>query len=87
MKFNTGNIIFGSIGFLGFMLGVIVFILIASGIGEGEMSARSGIVLFVSFVMCAGVAFAGLMIMALTQIGSTLRRIEVLLKAEVEKGK
>lgn len=80
MKFNMPNVVFSGIGFVGFLLGVAVFVIIASGIDTGEGGPRSGLILFLAFVMCSGVAFAGLIVMALTQISSTLRRIEDILK-------
>lgn len=80
MKINLGNLLFSGIGLVGFLLGVIVFVMIAAGIDNGEGGPRSGLILFLSFVLCSGVAFTGLIVMALTQISSTLSRIEEILK-------
>jgi hypothetical protein len=80
-KINLYNILFWAIGLVGFVIGVLIFIIIATGLDTTtEDPVRSGMILFVSFIMCSGVAFGGLIIMALTQISSTLHRIEKILK-------
>jgi len=85
-KFNLTNVLFWVIGLIGFVIGVIIFIIIAAGLDtSGSDSVRSGMILFVSFIMCSGIAFGGLIIMALTQISSTLHRIERLMKDREEK--
>ncbi len=85
-KINLSNILFWVIGLIGFIIGIIIFIVIAAGLGTTAESdpVRNGMILFVSFIMCSGVAFGGLIIMALTQISSTLNRIEKLIKEREE---
>lgn len=79
-RINFSNALFSIAGLVGFLIGIMVFIVIVSGLDtSGSDPVRSGMILFVSFVMCSGVAFGGLIIMALTQISSTLIRIEKLL--------
>ncbi len=81
------NILFWVIGLIGALIAILAFIVIAAGVDTGAEGdhVRSGMILFVSFIMCSGVAFGGLIIMALTQISSTLQRIELLLIYEKEK--
>ncbi|MBU0859193.1 MAG: hypothetical protein KJ667_04590 [Alphaproteobacteria bacterium] len=80
---ELGNAFVRVIGLLGFILATVAFLLILSGVKDAENAANSsGIVLFTSFIMCAGLAFAGLMITTLAQISDTLRSIENLLKGQ-----
>lgn len=78
-KKELGNSFVRVIGLIGFILATVAFILILSGVKEMESEASGGVVLFTSFIMCAGLAFAGLMITTLAQISDTLRSIEKLL--------
>ncbi len=87
-KINFTNVLFWFTGLIGFVIGVIIFLIIVAGLDTTSGDpVRSGMILFVSFIMCYGVAFGGLIIMALTQISSTLHRIERLLKDREEAGK
>lgn len=80
---ELGNSFVRVIGLLGFILATVAFLLILSGVREADTAGSSaGVVLFTSFIMCAGLAFAGLMITTLAQISDTLRSIENLLKAQ-----
>lgn len=85
MKFlkekDVGNSFVRIIGLIGFICATVAFLLILSGIREAaEGGENTGVVLFTSFIMCCGLAFAGLMITTLAQISDTLRSIEALLK-------
>lgn len=84
---NFTNLLFSMIGLVGFIIGVLIFIVIATGIdiSDGGDPVRSGSILFVSFIMCSGVAFGGLIIMALTQISSTMMAIRKLLEEREER--
>ncbi|NCC21995.1 MAG: hypothetical protein EOM26_05980 [Alphaproteobacteria bacterium] len=84
-KLNLTNLLFWMLGLIGFLIAVFTFIVIATGIDTSGDQVRSGMILFVSFIMCAGVAFSGLIIMALTQISSVLHRIEKLMLEHVER--
>ncbi len=82
---NLTNLLFWLTGLIALLIGIIIFILIVAGIDTGaDDPVRSGVILFVSFIMCSGLAFGGLIIMALTQISSTLQRIEKILKDREE---
>lgn len=76
---ELGNSMVRIIGLIGFILATVAFLLILSGIREMEPTTNGGVVLFTSFIMCSGLAFAGLMITTLAQISDTLRNIEKLL--------
>ena len=86
-QITVSNVLFWAIGLIGALVAVVAFILIATGVETeaGDDHVRNGMILFVSFIMCSGVAFGGLIIMALTQISSTLQRIERLLQHDKEK--
>jgi hypothetical protein len=86
-KVNLTNLLFWVIGLIGFLVAVVMFVAIAAGVDTGGDSVRGGSILFVSFILCAGVAFSGLIIMALTQISSTLGHIEKMMREQVDKGK
>jgi hypothetical protein len=79
---ELGNAFVRVVGLLGFILATVAFLLILSGIKSGDATQSGGVVLFTSFIMCAGLAFAGLMITTLAQISDTLRSIEALLRGQ-----
>ncbi len=70
------------IGLMGFILATVAFFLMMSGMtgAEGEQDADD--VMFVAFVMCTALAFAGLIISTLAQMLSTLQNIEKLLEGQ-----
>ena len=71
------------IGLAGFIVATVGFLLVLSGVPTIEDAANgSGVVLFNSFIMCAALAFAGIMITSLAQISDTLKNIEALLSDE-----
>jgi hypothetical protein len=77
---ELGNAFVRIIGLMGFILATVAFLLILSGVKAADSGdASGGVVLFTSFIMCSGLAFAGLMITTLAQISDTLRSIESLL--------
>ena len=77
---ELGNSFVRIVGLLGFILATVAFLLILSGVKSADAGdASGGVVLFTSFIMCSGLAFAGLMITTLAQISDTLRSIEFLL--------
>ena len=80
---ELGNAFVRVIGLIGFILATVAFLLILSGVKEADTaSENSGVVLFTAFIMCSGLAFAGLMITTLAQISDTLRSIENLLAGQ-----
>ena len=77
---ELGNRFVKVIGLAGFIVATVGFLLVLSGVPtvtDGDSNA--GVVLFNSFIMCAALAFAGIMITSLAQISDTLRNIEKLL--------
>lgn len=83
---ELGNAFVRIVGLLGFILATVAFLLILSGVkGSDAADANGGVVLFTSFIMCSGLAFAGLMITTLAQISDTLRSIESLLAGQAGK--
>lgn len=77
-----GNMFVRLIGLIGFVLATVAFLLILSGVKSVESEQGGGVVLFTSFIMCSGLAFAGLMITTLAHISDTLRNIEMLLREQ-----
>ncbi len=76
--------IFRIIGLVGFILAVIAFFLVTSSVSQlGGDGNDTSSVLFMSFIMCAALAFIGLMISALAQILRSLQNIEYLLSRQM----
>lgn len=80
---DFGNRFVRIIGLLGFIVATVAFLLVLSGVpvdGAAEEATAPGIVLFNAFIMCAALAFAGIMITTLAHISDSLRSIEGLLE-------
>ena len=69
------------IGLIGFILATVAFFLMMSGM-TGSYGQNADSVMFMAFVMCTALAFAGLMISTLAQVLLTLQNIEKLLAAQ-----
>ncbi len=77
---DIGNRFARVIGLAGFIVATVGFLLVLSGVPTvTDAENSSGVVLFSSFIMCAALAFAGIMITTLAQIAHTLKNIENLL--------
>jgi len=83
---DLGNRFVRVIGLLGFIFATVAFLLILSGVPTvNEPENPAGVVLFNAFIMCAALAFAGIMITTLAQISDTLRNIEAALTKQEKK--
>lgn len=69
------------IGLLGFILATVAFFLIMSGMTEFYGQDASS-VMFMAFIMCTALAFAGLLVSAMAGIHKTLTNVEKLLKQQ-----
>jgi len=74
------------VGLLGFILATVAFFLMLSGMTD-YYGQDAGAMMFVGFIMCTALAFAGLMMSTLAQILTTLQSIEKLLGEGAPKKK
>lgn len=74
------------IGLIGFILATVAFFLMMSGMTE-YYGQDSSAMMFVAFIMCTALAFAGLLISSVAGMHRTLVNIEKLLREQSEGGK